>query len=89
MALAEDRPLVFTAHAFGGMPRGRLAALRFVITRAQASVVLSQEEADWQKGVAQADTPRVVIPNGIDEALFRYRRRPTSTARSACFSSDN
>ena len=67
------RPYVFTAHRFAEMTRVRRAALRFVVARADASVVLSAPERRWQLARAPGGTPRPVIPNGVDPSVFGYR----------------
>ena len=72
-AVDSARPFVFTGHLFREMTALRRAALRFVVTRADASVVLSEPERQWQLRVAPGDTPRPVIPNGVDPRVFRFR----------------
>lgn len=72
-AVDSARPFVFTAHLFREMTALRRAALRFVVTSADASVVLSESERQWQLRVAPGNTPRPVIPNGVDPRVFRFR----------------
>lgn len=72
-AVDDARPVVFTAHLFGEMTTLRRAALRFVLARVDASVVLSEPERRWQLARAPGATPRPVIPNGVDPGVFGYR----------------
>jgi glycosyltransferase involved in cell wall biosynthesis len=52
----------------------RRAAARYVFARADALVALSETEARWQRETYQAVPARQeVIPNGIDESIFRFR----------------
>ena len=75
-AVDGARPYVFTAHCFGDMTKVRGVALRFVVARAHASVVLSEPERRWQLAQAPGGTPRPVIPNGVDPCVFGYRPPP-------------
>ena len=73
-------PLVFTSHWMGEETSvARRLAQRYVLTRADASIALSDTEAAWQRQRFQSvvSAPRV-IANGIDDALFRYSPPPSS-----------
>ena len=68
-----DVPFVFTSHWFRPRSWSRRLAMRYVMSRADASVVLSETEAGWQRRTyPRASAPIYVIPNGIDEAIFAY-----------------
>jgi glycosyltransferase involved in cell wall biosynthesis len=68
-----DVPFVFTSHWFRQRSRSRRLAMRYVMSRADASVVLSETEATWQRRTYPfASARQHVIPNGIDETAFAY-----------------
>jgi glycosyltransferase involved in cell wall biosynthesis len=72
-ASSGDAALIFTNHAFRHLDPLRRWATRYVLERSAASVVLSEAEAAWQRReyVGAQFEPRV-IPNGVDEGIFRY-----------------
>ena len=71
--------LVFTSHWFEHTSAVRRIAHRYVLSRADASIVLSRTEADWQHRtfpmISQA--PRV-IANGIDDSVFEFAPPPAA-----------
>jgi glycosyltransferase involved in cell wall biosynthesis len=73
---------VFTSHWFEQVSLTRRLAQRYVLARADASVVLSRTEADWQRrcfpGVA---AKQHIIPNGVDAATFCYVPPPSPPRR--------
>lgn len=79
-ATSSDRaPMVFTRHGWSEKSPLRGAALRYVLSRADAIVALSDTEANMQRrklGVAFAR--QHVIANGIDRALFPYAPPPAT-----------
>jgi glycosyltransferase involved in cell wall biosynthesis len=65
--------LAFTPHWLRQDSAARRAAMRFVVARTGALVALSETEARWQRGeFGDVDSRQHVIPNGIDESVFRY-----------------
>jgi D-inositol-3-phosphate glycosyltransferase len=74
-AAAEPKaPLVFTSHAFRRLSWARRVAMSYVLSNAEASVVLSESEAAWQRRVFPGATvDQYVIPNGIDEKVFAHQ----------------
>ena len=74
-AAAEPKSrLVFTSHAFRRLSWLRRAAMSYVLANAEASVVLSESEAAWQRRVfPRATADQYVIPNGIDTKVFAYQ----------------
>jgi glycosyltransferase involved in cell wall biosynthesis len=77
-------PLVFTPHdasLLSGTPLSpeRALAMKYVLSRADRIVSLSQVEAEFQKRVQGISPDRVVtIPNGIDARLFPFVRSNTA-----------
>jgi glycosyltransferase involved in cell wall biosynthesis len=68
-----DVPFVFTSHWFQPCSWSRRLAMRYVMSRVDASVVLSETERAWQRRTyPHASARQHVIPNGIDEAVFAY-----------------
>jgi len=74
-AAAEPKsPLVFTSHAFRQLSWIRRAAMSYVLSNAEAAVVLSESEAAWQRRLFPRGTAdQYVIPNGIDEKVFAHQ----------------
>ena len=73
LAPGPRSPFVFTSHGLRQRSRSRRLAMRYVMSRADASVALSETEAAWQQRTYPHDSDRQrVIPNGIDEAVFAY-----------------
>jgi glycosyltransferase involved in cell wall biosynthesis len=70
-------PLAFTLHDLrvmqGSLSRVRGRALRFVVTRADAVVALSNIEKQFLRARYRIPQVPVVIPNGIDSRLFSFR----------------
>lgn len=69
--------LVFTPHdpraLCGGLPPLRRFATRFVMSRADSVVALSEAEAEFQRSTYDLrHTKHAVIPNGIDLNTYRY-----------------
>ena len=66
-------PLVFTSHSLRQRTWSRRFAMRYVMSRVDASGALSATEAAWQRRTyPHASFRQHVIPNGIDEAVFAY-----------------
>jgi len=76
---SSDAAFVYTSHSPSAMSeliyRHRLLAARFVTSRADAVVSLSQAEAEFQrKNYQLAGALHAVIPNGIDASNYTYAR---------------
>jgi glycosyltransferase involved in cell wall biosynthesis len=85
MASSSARvPFVFTAHDTSrmcGLRTGLLhdAAMRYVLSRADAVVALSGREAAFQDGAYRlAGAIHETIPNGIDAERYRFARENTA-----------
>jgi glycosyltransferase involved in cell wall biosynthesis len=66
-------PFVFTSHSLRQRSRSRRFAMRYVMSRADASVALSATEAAWQRRTYPHAVGRQrLIPNGIDHTVFAY-----------------
>lgn len=78
-ASSSDTRFIYTSHdphAMSGLlSRSHKAAARFVMSRADAVVALSQRESEFQSGAySLADAIHKVIPNGISIENYQYLR---------------
>jgi glycosyltransferase involved in cell wall biosynthesis len=63
---------VYTNHASTHPSLMRALALKFVLSRADAVIALSEPEAAWQRRAAPVADRQQIIPNGVDEMVYRF-----------------